>query len=182
MSPTAQEVEAEITLFVEKTKALDGKEVRERTQWNWDVTADAIRHFAFGIGDENPLWIDPEHAKKSRYGRLMAPPAYLCSVMYPILHGAPMLAPLSSLIGGVEYTFNQPVREGDRLLAMPKQKETYEKRSSSGRRLIFVISEITYTNQRNEVVGTATGTMIRATLSLRGPVPSELLHVCNRAA
>ncbi|MBI4081719.1 MAG: MaoC family dehydratase N-terminal domain-containing protein [Candidatus Lambdaproteobacteria bacterium] len=159
----AADVEARINEFIEKTKALDGKEVRERTQWNFDASADAIRHFAFGIGDDNPLWIDPDYAKKTRYGRLVAPPGFLCSVMYPILHGAPMLAPLSSLIGGVEYRFGVPVLEGDRLLAVPRQKETYEKKSGSGRRLIFVISEITYTNQRNEVVGTATGTMIRAT-------------------
>jgi acyl dehydratase len=52
---------------------------------------------------------------------------------------------------------------GDRLRAVSRQSDLYEKKSSSGRRLIFIISEVTYWNQRDEVVGTATGTMIRAT-------------------
>jgi acyl dehydratase len=152
-----------INEFVERTKAMDGKVVRERSPWNREVNADSIRHFAFGIGDDNPLWLDREYAERSRCKRLMAPPAYLCSVLYPILHGAPMQAPLSSLIGGLEYRFLQPVLEGDCIDALAVQKNTYEKSSRSGRRLIFVISQVTYTNQRGETVGVATGTMIRAT-------------------
>jgi len=158
-----QEADNLIDEFFERTRALDGKVVRERTPWNRDVTEDSIRHFAFGIGEDNPLWVDPEYARRARHKRLAAPPAYLCSVLYPILHGAPVEAPLSSLIGGLEYRYSIPVLEGDRIDAVATQKTTYEKRSSSGRRLIFVISDVTYTNQRNEVVGTATGTMIRAT-------------------
>jgi acyl dehydratase len=74
-----------------------------------------------------------------------------------------MLAPLSSLIGGLEYEWFKPILEGDTLRASTKQADLYEKKSGSGRRLIFVISEATYWNQRDEVVGKATGTMIRAT-------------------
>jgi acyl dehydratase len=149
--------------FIERTKALDGRVVHERSSWNREVTQDSIRHFAFGIGDDNPMWLDRGYAADAGHKRLPAPPAYLCSVLYPILHGAPMVAPLSSLIGGLEYQYFAPVLEGDRIDAVAIQKNTYEKKSSSGRRLIFVISEVTYTNQREETVGTATGTMIRAT-------------------
>jgi hypothetical protein len=28
--------------------------------WNHEATRDAIRHYAHGIGDDNPLWSDPE--------------------------------------------------------------------------------------------------------------------------
>jgi len=27
--------------------------------WNYEATRDAIRHYAHGIGDDNPLWTDP---------------------------------------------------------------------------------------------------------------------------
>lgn len=156
-------VQSRIDEFVARSRELTGKVVRERTAWNTTVTADSIRHFAFGTSDDNPLWLDPEYAARGPYGTLAAPPAYLTSVLYPILHGAPMEAPLSSLIGGVEYRWQRPILEGDRLRAESVQKDLYEKKSSSGRRLVFVISEVTYWNQRDEVVGTATGTMIRAT-------------------
>lgn len=160
---SVSEVNAKIEEFLAKSREMTGKAVTERNAWNNVVSADAIRHFAFGISDDNPLWLEPAYAAKSAYGRLVAPPAYLTSVSYPILHGAPVLAPLSSLIGGVEYRFERPILEGDTLRASSKQSDLYEKKSRSGRRLIFVISEITYSNQRNEVVGVATGTMIRAT-------------------
>lgn len=157
------QVQARIDDFIARSKALTGKPVRERTPWNTQVTADSIRHFAFGTSDDHPLWLDPEVAGKGPYGKLVAPPAYLTSVLYPILHGAPMEAPLSSLIGGVEYRWERPILEGDQLRAESVQKELYEKKSGSGRRLIFIISEVTYWNQRKEVVAKATGTMIRAT-------------------
>jgi len=162
-SASAAEVNAKIEEFIARTGEMTGKEVRERTAWNTEINADAIRHYAFGISDDNPLWVDPDYAARSPYGKLVAPPGILNSVLYPILHGAPMLAPLSSLIGGVEYRFNRPVVEGDRLRAESRQGDMYEKQSGSGRRLIFIISECTYWDQDDAVVGTATGTMIRAT-------------------
>ena len=146
-------IQDQIDAFVERSKALTGKEVRERECWNTLASRDAIRHYAFGTSDGNPLWLDPEYAAKTRHGKIIAPPGFLTSVLYPILHGAPLLAPLSSLIGGLEYQWNAPVMEGDTLSATTTQTDLYEKKSGSGRRLIFVVSEATYVNQRTEVVG-----------------------------
>ncbi|MGH7775291.1 MAG: FAS1-like dehydratase domain-containing protein [Candidatus Binatia bacterium] len=159
----SNDVDAQIDEFVARTRELTGKEVRERESWNTEASADAIRHFAYGTDDNNPLWLDPEYAGKSRYGKLVAPPAFLTSVLYPILHGAPLDAPLSSLIGGVEYEWYLPIFVGDKLRATTVQKDTYEKKGASEKRLIFVISECTYWNQNDAVVAKATGTMIRTT-------------------
>ena len=32
--------------------------------WNYEATRDAIRHYAHGIGDDNPLWSDPVYAEQ----------------------------------------------------------------------------------------------------------------------
>ncbi len=159
----SNEIDARIDEFIARTSKMTGSEVRERDPWNNEASADSIRHFAYGTDDGNPLWLDPAYAAKSRYKKLVAPPAFLVSVIYPILHGAPMDAPLSSLIGGVEFEWFLPILVGDQLGAKSVQKEMYEKKSSSGRRLIFVISECTYWNQNDAVVAKATGTMIRTT-------------------
>jgi acyl dehydratase len=156
------EIDAQIGEYVARTKELTGHEVREREPWNTEVTADAIRHFAYGTDDDNPLWRDPDYAARTRHGTIMAPPAFLVSVLYPILHGAPMRAPLASLIGGVAYEWFERIRLGDRLRATSVQNDFYEKKSGQGRRLNFVISEVTYWNQSEKVVGKATGTMIMA--------------------
>ena len=156
-------VDVQIDAWVEATRALTGKVVEERKPWLTEVTGDAIRHFAHGTDDDNPLWLDADHAAQSRFGCVVAPPAFIFAHRYPILHGAPMKAPLASLIGGVEAEFYRPIRVGDRLHSEPRQKDFFEKRSKEGRRLNFVISEVTYRNQRDEVVAKAEGTMIMAT-------------------
>jgi acyl dehydratase len=43
---------------------------------NYEVTWDGTRHFAFGYGDDNPLWCDPEYGKSTRWGGLIAPPNF----------------------------------------------------------------------------------------------------------
>ena len=156
-------IDARIDAWVERTRAMTGSEAWEREVWNREASADAIRQFVYGTDDDNPLWRDPAYAARTRAGGVLAPPGFLVSVLYPILHGAPMAAPLTSLIGGLEYEWFRPIRLGDRLEARPVQKDFYEKRNKQGRRLNFVISEVTYTNQRGETVAVATGTMIMAT-------------------
>ena len=38
-----------------------------------EATADSIRHWVYGIGDTNPLWLDPEYARTTRWGGITAP-------------------------------------------------------------------------------------------------------------
>ncbi len=45
-------------------------------RWVEEVTRDAVRHFAWGVGDDNPLWLDPEYAAGSRWRELLAPPCF----------------------------------------------------------------------------------------------------------
>lgn len=157
------EINRQIDEWIERTKKLTGKEVRERETWNTDVTPDTIRHYCYGTDDDNPLYLNPEYAAKTRYRKLIAPPGYLVSVLYPILHGEPMKAPLASLIGGVSYEWKRPIYVGDKLHAVSKQDKFFEKVNKQGRRLNFVISGISYLDAKDDLVGKATGTMIMAT-------------------
>ncbi len=50
---------------------------RTGAPFNEVCTKDAIRHYAHGLGDTNPLWTDEEYAKKSRWGSLIGPPCFL---------------------------------------------------------------------------------------------------------
>ena len=156
------EMDAQIDAWAEKTRGLTGKVCQERQPWNVDVTADSIRHFAYGSDDDNPLWTDQDYAARSAFGKLQAPPAFLVSSLYPILHGAPMKAPLASLIGGVEYEWFERISLGDSLRPEARQKDFQEKRNKQGRRLNFVTSDIAYHNQDDKIVGRATCTMIMA--------------------
>jgi acyl dehydratase len=52
----------------------------EHLPWAQDVTRDSVRHFAWGTGDNNPLWVDPAHAEGSRWGGIIAPPCFAYAV------------------------------------------------------------------------------------------------------
>ena len=45
--------------------------------WCYEATRDNIRHYAHGIGDDNPLWCDPGYAAKTRFGDVIALPSFL---------------------------------------------------------------------------------------------------------
>ena len=44
--------------------------------WNRIATDDAIRRWSICIGDENPLFVSPEYAVKTRWGGVIAPPGF----------------------------------------------------------------------------------------------------------
>jgi acyl dehydratase len=61
--------------------------VRREPGWNSVVTNDTIRHFALGVGDDNPLFWDEAYGAKSPRGQLTAPPGYLYShINGPVLN------------------------------------------------------------------------------------------------
>ena len=45
--------------------------------WCYEATRDNIRHYAHGIGDDNPLWCDPDYAAKTNHGGIIALPSFL---------------------------------------------------------------------------------------------------------
>lgn len=153
--PTIDEINSRIDEFYERSKDLVGQEVVESPPWNSGVTADQASHYLNGIGDINPRW-SPE-----REGNEVQP-TYLTSVVYPMLHGEPMEVPLSSLIAGMEYTWEDTITVGDDLEGTAVVKDVFEKGDPDEKRYVFIISEVTY-RANGETVATAEGTMIRAT-------------------
>jgi amino acid adenylation domain-containing protein len=160
VSPDA--IDTLIDEFIARSRLLTGKAICERPHWNTLVTADSIRHFAYGTSDDNPLWLDETYATKTRFRRLVAPPAFLCSVLYPLLNGEAMEVPLSNLIGEVGFEWFQNILDGDRLRATARQLDVSEAMDRKGGRLVYIMAETTYWNQRDEVVAKALGTMVRA--------------------
>jgi acyl dehydratase len=98
---------------------------RQFRPWNSTATADAIWHFAMGVGDDNPLWLDRDYACATAWGGLIAPPTFVstCST-----GGAPpgvttsgevddLLPGVLGLWAGDRWKNYRPVREGMALMA-----------------------------------------------------------------
>ena len=54
-----------------------GVPMKVHVPFNEFVTVDAIRHFAHGTGDDNPLYCDRNYGAKTRWGSTIAPPPLL---------------------------------------------------------------------------------------------------------
>jgi acyl dehydratase len=88
------------------------------------ATADGFRHFANGYGDDNPLFCDPGHGARSRYGAVIAPPTFVVTMGVPagpkapgevVQRAAGALANAQAFQAGSEWEFYRPLYEGDRL-------------------------------------------------------------------
>jgi acyl dehydratase len=122
-----------------------------------------IKRFAQAVGDANPLWNDAEYAGKSRYGTIVAPPTFLMdaglSKFVDRLMAIP--CPLNNLLnGGTRIVYYQPIKAGDTITSVAKLADLQEKSGKSGK-LLFMVIEVTFKNQRGEVVRKGYDTFIR---------------------
>jgi acyl dehydratase len=99
--------------MVAEAAALEGTEIRVEP-WNNEATLDTIRHYAWGLGDANPLFWDESYAAGSAQGGIIAPPTFL----YSSYDGAIGLgfAGVQPIYAGTEWVFHDVIRRGDRIV------------------------------------------------------------------
>ncbi len=78
--------------------------------WCYEATRDNIRHYAHGIGDDNPLWCDPDYAKKGPYGEIVAPPSFLMATDRIISGYVGGLPGVHAMWAGCDFTWYAPIR------------------------------------------------------------------------
>lgn len=139
---------------------------------NYEVTWDAVRHFAYGYGDDNPLYCDPEYAAKTRWGSLIAPPTFLYTMgedaapkpdpeTKAILKGDPF-AGLGSYQAVMEFEWWRPLMLGDRCKVLQTQVGVQPKRSKFGGRTVHVTHDFIYMNGRGQMLAVRRGTWVNA--------------------
>jgi acyl dehydratase len=103
------------------------------------VEKDAVRKFAEAIGDPNPLYVDEEVAKKSYYGRLLAPPTFPRTFEYGEVEGVG--GPGQGFIHGEHrICYERPLFVGEEVSCYAEVKDYYEKEGREGT-LGFLVSE-----------------------------------------
>ncbi|MDH3739302.1 MAG: MaoC family dehydratase N-terminal domain-containing protein [Alphaproteobacteria bacterium] len=94
------------------------------TAWAPDVTRDAVRHFAWGVGDNNPLWLDAEHAELSRWQGILAPPCFAYAAHETTI--APGFDDRPRIYRSVDWRWFDVIRLGTRLTATARLIDTRE--------------------------------------------------------
>jgi acyl dehydratase len=114
-----------------------------------------VREFARAVRDPNPIYFDPELAKKE-CGGIPVPVTFLqTSAFWQTADSAPPLDifdPRRILHGEQEFEFFAPILVGDTLTGLARVVDVYEKEGGRGGKMTFLAVETTYTNQRDEKV------------------------------
>ena len=112
---------------VERVRARIGIPSKQGQRSHNEVcSSDSFRHFAQSYGDPNPLWCDPEYARRSPFGASVAPPTYPISagVRRPVewteeqravMSGGDPLAGIGQYLCAERWLFPRPVFEGARM-------------------------------------------------------------------
>lgn len=97
--------------MLDRMRSMIGTELRTAGCVNNEhATRLAIMRFCEGIGDDNPLWTEPEYGAGTQFGGLIAPPSFIFACLASVQFGWPGL-------GGFHaetlLDFYRPIREGD---------------------------------------------------------------------
>lgn len=144
----------------------------QRAPHNLEVTRDGARHFAFGYGDDNPLYCEPEHGRASRWGTLLAAPGFMYTMgedaappadaeTKALFKGDPF-AGLGSYQAVMEFEWYAPLVLGDTCKLLQTQVGVQEKPSRFGGRTAHVTRDFLYTNGAGDLHAIRRGTWINA--------------------
>ncbi len=90
---------------IEKQRQRVGRKMRADNMRSSYSNEDGIISFAHAIGDDNPLWTDPEYGKNTRYGAQVAPTPFLCVMSTgEIMQGMPGIQAYHSSTRWESYT------------------------------------------------------------------------------
>ena len=120
----------------------------------YEIEKGMIRRFVLAIDDPNPLWQDEGYARKKRYGGIIAPPTFVLTVGFDELQQQVLeLIPYGSILhGSTELECYQPVRAGDAITVTTKITTIRERQDRRMGKMVFVTLDITYKNQKQELV------------------------------
>lgn len=141
---------------LEEARSLISVDLRRTGQtWNTEASPDAVRHFCWGIGDENPLFCEPAYGKGTKWGAGIAPGCFLYTIDTTVV--APKLRGIQWLYGGTDWEWYRPIRHHDIFSARARLLDAVEKRGRKAEAFIIQTGEVLYTNQNGELVCRALG-------------------------
>lgn len=122
-------------------------------QWNYEATRDTIRHYAWGIGDDNPLWSNPDYAADTRWGGIIAPPTFPYAIFDAVV--APGLPDIQWIYSGADWTFHAPIHRNDTIEAGATLADVTEVSGKRVSRMLVQTGDVHYTNQNGDLVAQA---------------------------
>lgn len=132
-----------------------GVTIDEPEQYVHEATMDTIRHWAHGIGCDDPLYTDEEYAQGGPYGEMVAPPTFLYSTSRIVSGYVGGLPGVHAMYSGTDWEWHEPIRRGDRIYPESWLSDLVEKDTDFSGRAIKQIYTTEFYNQHDELVAEA---------------------------
>jgi len=123
------------------------------------ATHDAMRNFARGYGDDNPLFTSEVYGTTTRWGAQIAPPMIPIALNRPFYGDRaeqplkrPSFRGIHVFVSGSTWNWYRPVQEGDQLFSFGGTESVVEKPSEFAERSLLVTYASIKINQRAEIV------------------------------
>ena len=134
---------------IEKARAFLGKPLRIQ-QYNYEATRDTIRHYAYGVGDDNPLWCDPVYAEAGPHGTIVAPPTFYYTFFSAGI--TPAFDGLQAFFGGGRFKVHRLVRRGEEVVATAKLVDMYERQGQTASKMVIQVGNVEYRTTAGELL------------------------------
>jgi len=123
--------------------------------WCYEATRDNIRHYAHGIGDDNPLWCDPDYAANTKYGGIIALPSFLFSTSRIVSGYVGGLPGVHAMWSGADWEWHKPVKRNDTITTEAYLKDLIEHQTRFAGRAVQQIYHVDFFNQEGDKVAEA---------------------------
>ena len=123
--------------------------------WCYEATRDNIRHYAHGIGDDNPLWCDPAYAAKTRYGDIVALPSFLFTTNRIISGYVGGLPGIHAMWSGADWNWHKTIARNDVISTESHLKELIEHETRFAGRAVQQIYHVDFYNQQGDLIADA---------------------------
>ena len=126
-----------------------------------ELTADAMRTYAQGMGERNPLFVNEEYGRNSPYRSIIATPIFLWTVRAPTATNLGGLPGVHSFYGGSEWEYYKPAKPGDTISASYRPYDVVQKSSTYAGQMAIQYAQTLYVDQRANAVAKAKAWSIR---------------------
>lgn len=114
--------------------------------WCYEATRDNIRHYAHGIGDDNPLWCIPSYAATTSHGTLLAPPSFLFALNRILSGYVGGLPGIHAMWAGADLHWHRPITVGTEVRTTAHLKDLVEHETRFAGRAIQQIYHVEFSD------------------------------------
>ena len=148
--------------------------------WCYEATRDNIRHYAHGIGDDNPLWCDPEYAANTRYATLLAPPSFLFACDRIVSGYVGGLPGIHAMWAGANWNWYNPIPRNEAFTTEAWLKDLVEHQTGFAGRSIEQIYHVVFYNQKGDRIAEADSWCFRTERDAAREEGRKYTHLKNR--